>query len=37
MIQSTLVAVGGNRRAAAMKLGIGLRILYEKLKRYDVR
>jgi len=35
-IESTLVAVGGNRRAAAAKLGIGLRTLYEKLKRYGI-
>jgi DNA-binding NtrC family response regulator len=32
----TLAAVGGNRRLAASKLGIGLRTLYEKLKRYDL-
>jgi two-component system response regulator AtoC len=37
IIQRTLVAVGGNRRLAATKLGIGLRTLYEKLKRYDVQ
>jgi DNA-binding NtrC family response regulator len=36
-IERTLVAVGGNRRLAAKKLGIGLRTLYEKLKRYDLR
>jgi two-component system, NtrC family, response regulator AtoC len=36
-IVRTLAAVGGNRRAAATKLGIGLRTLYEKLKRYDLR
>jgi two-component system response regulator AtoC len=36
-IQRTLAAVGGNRRLAAAKLGIGLRTLYEKLKRYEVR
>ena len=36
-IERTLAAVGGNRRAAAAKLGIGLRTLYEKLKRYDLR
>jgi DNA-binding NtrC family response regulator len=36
-IQRTLTAVGGNRRLAATKLGIGLRTLYEKLKRYDLR
>jgi two-component system response regulator AtoC len=36
-IQRTLAAVGGNRRLAAAKLGIGLRTLYEKLKRYEMR
>ncbi len=36
-IAKTLAAVGGNRRAAAAKLGIGLRTLYDKLKRYDLR
>jgi DNA-binding NtrC family response regulator len=36
-IQRTLAAVDGNRRLAATKLGIGLRTLYEKLKRYDMR
>jgi two-component system response regulator AtoC len=36
-IQRTLAAVGGNRRLAAARLGIGLRTLYEKLKRYDLR
>jgi DNA-binding NtrC family response regulator len=35
-ILRTLAAVAGNRRLAANKLGIGLRTLYEKLKRYDV-
>jgi two-component system response regulator AtoC len=35
-IERTLLAVGGNRRLAATKLGIGLRTLYEKLKRYDI-
>jgi two-component system response regulator AtoC len=34
-IGRTLAAVGGNRRIAATKLGIGLRTLYTKLKRYD--
>jgi two-component system, NtrC family, response regulator AtoC len=34
-IASALAAVGGNRRAAAARLGIGLRTLYEKLKRYE--
>jgi DNA-binding NtrC family response regulator len=36
-IERTLAAVDGNRRLAAAKLGIGLRTLYEKLKRYDLR
>jgi DNA-binding NtrC family response regulator len=35
-IEATLREVGGNRRAAAAKLGIGLRTLYEKLKRYGL-
>lgn len=35
MIEKTLAQVGGNRRAAAAQLGIGLRTLYEKLKRYS--
>jgi DNA-binding NtrC family response regulator len=37
IILRTLTGVGGNRRLAATKLGIGLRTLYEKLKRYDLR
>jgi DNA-binding NtrC family response regulator len=36
-ILRTLAAVSGNRRLAATKLGIGLRTLYEKLKRYDLQ
>jgi len=36
-IEKALASVGGNRRAAAAKLGIGLRTLYEKIKRYDLR
>ena len=32
----TLATVGGNRRLAATKLGIGVRTLYEKLKRYEI-
>jgi DNA-binding NtrC family response regulator len=36
-IQCTLADVGGNRRLAAIKLGIGLRTLHEKLTRYDLR
>ncbi len=35
-IERALVAVGGNRRAAAARLGIGLRTLYDKLKRYGL-
>ena len=33
-IERALAAVGGNRKAAADRLGIGLRTLYDKLKRY---
>jgi DNA-binding NtrC family response regulator len=36
-IESTLREVDGNRRAAAAKLGIGLRTLYDKLKKYGLR
>jgi two-component system response regulator FlrC len=36
-IRRALAAAGGNRRAAAEQLGIGLRTLYEKLKRYQER
>ena len=36
-IERTLLALNGNRRLAAAKLGIGLRTLYEKLRRYDLR
>jgi DNA-binding NtrC family response regulator len=36
-IVRTLAAVSGNRREAATRLGIGLRTLYDKLKRYDLR
>jgi two-component system response regulator FlrC len=35
-IQRTLEEVGGNRREAAERLGIGVRTLYEKLKRYKL-
>jgi len=35
-IVAALAAAGGNRRAAAERLGIGLRTLYDKLKRYDI-
>ncbi len=35
-IRSALARVGGNRRMAAERLGIGERTLYEKLKRYDL-
>lgn len=34
LIRATLESVGGNRREAARKLGIGERTLYRKLKRY---
>jgi DNA-binding NtrC family response regulator len=30
-------AVGGNRRVAAERLGIGLRTLYDKLRRYQLK
>jgi two-component system response regulator FlrC len=33
-IEEALVAVGGNRREAADRLGIGLRTLYDKLRKY---
>ena len=33
-VEEALAAVGGNRRAAAERLGIGLRTLYDRLKRY---
>ena len=36
-IESALASVKGNRREAAERLGIGLRTLYEKLKRYGLR
>ncbi len=36
-IERALASVNGNRREAATKLGIGLRTLYDKLKRYDLR
>ncbi|HEX7079001.1 MAG TPA: sigma-54 dependent transcriptional regulator [Candidatus Eisenbacteria bacterium] len=35
-IERALVETNGNRRLAAERLGIGLRTLYEKLKRYRV-
>ena len=35
-IQKALGESGGNRRRAALSLGIGLRTLYEKLKRYEL-
>jgi two-component system response regulator AtoC len=35
-IVRTLAAVGGNRRKGADRLGIGLRTLYDKLKRYGL-
>ncbi|HXJ20298.1 MAG TPA: sigma-54 dependent transcriptional regulator [Polyangia bacterium] len=35
-IEQALAATGGNRRLAASRLGIGLRTLYDKLKRYSI-
>jgi two-component system response regulator FlrC len=35
-IQRALATTGGNRRLAAARLGIGLRTLYDKLKRYGL-
>ncbi len=35
-IEAALALLDGNRRAAAEHLGIGLRTLYDKLKRYDL-
>ena len=35
-IRAALDEVGGNRRLAAERLGIGVRTLYEKLKRYEI-
>ncbi|MFT5358041.1 MAG: two-component system response regulator AtoC [Polyangiales bacterium] len=35
-ITEALSASGGNRKAAAEKLGIGVRTLYDKLRRYDL-
>jgi two-component system response regulator AtoC len=35
-IARALAEVGGNRKKAAARLGIGLRTLYEKLKRYGL-
>lgn len=36
-IRRTLEEVGGNRRRAAERLGIGVRTLYEKLKKYGIQ
>jgi two-component system, NtrC family, response regulator AtoC len=36
-IRQALVDAGGNRRQAAQRLGIGVRTLYEKLKRYGIQ
>jgi two-component system response regulator FlrC len=35
-IEQTLAQVGGNRKRAAERLGIGVRTLYDKLKRYGI-
>ncbi|MBN1771356.1 MAG: sigma-54-dependent Fis family transcriptional regulator, partial [Deltaproteobacteria bacterium] len=35
-IDRALAETGGNRREAALRLGIGVRTLYEKLKRYGL-
>jgi two-component system response regulator FlrC len=35
-IDHALAETGGNRREAAERLGIGVRTLYEKLKRYGL-
>ena len=35
-IQNALAATGSNRKKAAERLGIGLRTLYDKLKRYGI-
>jgi two-component system, NtrC family, response regulator AtoC len=35
-IRRALAEVGGNRRLAAERLGIGVRTLYDKLKRYGI-
>jgi len=35
-IERALAAVDGNRRRAAERLGIGVRTLYEKIKRYGI-
>ena len=36
-IERALDSVAGNRRKAAEQLGIGLRMLYEKIKRYKLK
>lgn len=36
-IRRALDQTGGNRRAAASRLGMSVRTLYDKLKRYDIR
>jgi two-component system, NtrC family, response regulator AtoC len=36
-IVAALAASNGNRQSAALELGIGVRTLYTKLKRYDIR
>ncbi len=36
-IEHALARCDGNRRRAAEQLGIGVRTLYDKLKRYELR
>ncbi|HZI12056.1 MAG TPA: sigma-54 dependent transcriptional regulator [Myxococcus sp.] len=36
-IEQAIAAEGGNRKRAAQRLGIGLRTLYDKLRRYGMR
>ena len=36
LLEQALQNANGNRRIAAERLGIGLRTLYEKLKRYGI-
>ena len=36
-IEQAISAEGGNRKRAAQRLGIGLRTLYDKLRRYGMQ